>query len=32
MPENQLPDDYGVEAEQAVPAEIGGQLAYPFRH
>jgi hypothetical protein len=31
MPENQLPDHYGVD-DQAMPAEIGGQLAYPFRH
>jgi sterol desaturase/sphingolipid hydroxylase (fatty acid hydroxylase superfamily) len=31
MPENLLPGDYGVDAEQNVPAEFGGQLAYPFR-
>jgi sterol desaturase/sphingolipid hydroxylase (fatty acid hydroxylase superfamily) len=31
MPENQLPDHYGVD-DQAIPTEIGGQLAYPFRH
>jgi len=31
MPEGKLPDDYGVAAEQGVPTEIGGQLAYPFR-
>jgi sterol desaturase/sphingolipid hydroxylase (fatty acid hydroxylase superfamily) len=30
MPENKLPDNYGVD-DQSVPAEIGGQLAYPFR-
>jgi sterol desaturase/sphingolipid hydroxylase (fatty acid hydroxylase superfamily) len=32
MPENELPEAYGVDAEQAIPSEIGGQLAYPFRH
>jgi len=32
MPEGVLPDDYGVDGDQAIPAEIGGQLAYPFRH
>ena len=31
MPENQLPEAYGVD-DQQVPTEIGGQLAYPFRH
>jgi hypothetical protein len=31
MPENRLPDNYGVD-DQAFPSEIGGQLAYPFRH
>jgi hypothetical protein len=31
MPENKLPDEYGVD-DQSVPTEIGGQLAYPFRH
>ena len=31
MPENRLPDNYGVE-DQEIPAEIAGQLAYPFRH
>jgi sterol desaturase/sphingolipid hydroxylase (fatty acid hydroxylase superfamily) len=30
MPEGRLPDNYGVH-DQAVPSEIGGQLAYPFR-
>jgi sterol desaturase/sphingolipid hydroxylase (fatty acid hydroxylase superfamily) len=32
MPEGKLPEVYGVDGEQAVPTEIGGQLAYPFRH
>jgi hypothetical protein len=32
MPENALPEDYGVAEDQAVPTAIGGQLAYPFRH
>jgi sterol desaturase/sphingolipid hydroxylase (fatty acid hydroxylase superfamily) len=32
MPEGVLPDQYGVDGDQAVPSEIGGQLAYPFRH
>ena len=32
MPEETLPDNYGVAADQSVPNEIGGQLAYPFRH
>src|SRR3979411_1744420 len=31
MPENELPDHYGVD-DQTFPSEIGGQLAYPFRH
>jgi sterol desaturase/sphingolipid hydroxylase (fatty acid hydroxylase superfamily) len=31
MPDNVLPDNYGVD-DQAIPDEIGGQLAYPFRH
>jgi hypothetical protein len=31
MPEKQLPDHYGVDGEP-IPAEIGGQLAYPFRN
>ncbi len=30
MPENELPKDYGKD-EAAMPAEFGGQLAYPFR-
>jgi sterol desaturase/sphingolipid hydroxylase (fatty acid hydroxylase superfamily) len=30
MPEGELPDNYGVH-DQAIPSEIGGQLAYPFR-
>jgi sterol desaturase/sphingolipid hydroxylase (fatty acid hydroxylase superfamily) len=30
MPENRLPDNYGVH-DQTIPSEIGGQLAYPFR-
>jgi hypothetical protein len=30
MPENELPDHYGKD-ESAIPAEIVGQLAYPFR-
>ena len=30
MPENDLPKDYGI-ADQTIPAEIVGQLAYPFR-
>ena len=31
MPEGKLPENYGVDAEQGVSYEIGGQLAYPFR-
>jgi hypothetical protein len=30
MPEDRLPDNYGVD-DLAIPSEIGGQLAYPFR-
>lgn len=30
MPENRLPDEYGKD-EPAMPSEIVGQLAYPFR-
>jgi sterol desaturase/sphingolipid hydroxylase (fatty acid hydroxylase superfamily) len=30
MPDNELPDHYGKD-EAAIPAEIVGQLAYPFR-
>ena len=30
MPDNVLPDHYGVD-DKAIPSEIGGQLAYPFR-
>src|SRR5258708_3603869 len=30
MPEDRLPDNYGVD-DQAIPSEIGGPLAYPFR-
>ena len=30
MPENRLPESYGVD-DQQIPTEIGGQLAYPFR-
>ena len=30
MPEGKLPEDYGVDGEP-LPAEFGGQLAYPFR-
>jgi sterol desaturase/sphingolipid hydroxylase (fatty acid hydroxylase superfamily) len=32
MPEDELPRDYGVDDEQAVPTGIAGQLAHPFRH
>jgi sterol desaturase/sphingolipid hydroxylase (fatty acid hydroxylase superfamily) len=31
MPANELPGHYGVD-DQQFPGEIGGQLAYPFRH
>jgi len=31
MPENALPDDYGVDNQATFPTEIAGQLAYPFR-
>jgi hypothetical protein len=30
MPENVLPDGYGKD-EPAIPSEIAGQLAFPFR-
>jgi sterol desaturase/sphingolipid hydroxylase (fatty acid hydroxylase superfamily) len=30
MPENELPDGYGAD-DPAIPSEIAGQLAYPFR-
>jgi sterol desaturase/sphingolipid hydroxylase (fatty acid hydroxylase superfamily) len=30
MPENELPDGYGKD-EPAIPSEIAGQLAFPFR-
>jgi hypothetical protein len=30
MPENRLPEQYGVD-DQGIPSEIAGQLAYPFR-
>jgi sterol desaturase/sphingolipid hydroxylase (fatty acid hydroxylase superfamily) len=30
MPENRLPDNYGKD-EAAMPSEIAGQIAYPFR-
>ena len=30
MPDNVLPDHYGVD-DKAIPSEIAGQLAYPFR-
>jgi hypothetical protein len=30
MPENELPDHYGMN-DQTFPSEIGGQLACPFR-
>ena len=30
MPEDRLPDNYGTD-EPAIPHEITGQLAYPFR-
>jgi sterol desaturase/sphingolipid hydroxylase (fatty acid hydroxylase superfamily) len=32
MPENKLPGNYGIDDQQSFPAEITGQLAYPFRH
>ena len=32
MPENALPDDYGVDNQATFPTEIAGQLAYPFRN
>jgi sterol desaturase/sphingolipid hydroxylase (fatty acid hydroxylase superfamily) len=31
MPDGALPERYGVDGDQVIPAEIGGQLAYPFR-
>jgi hypothetical protein len=31
MPENTLPDNYGIDDQAAFPTEIAGQLAYPFR-
>jgi sterol desaturase/sphingolipid hydroxylase (fatty acid hydroxylase superfamily) len=31
MPENELPDAYGIE-DQSFPEGFGGQLMYPFRH
>jgi hypothetical protein len=31
MPDNKLPDHYGVDDQSAFRSEIGGQLAYPFR-
>jgi sterol desaturase/sphingolipid hydroxylase (fatty acid hydroxylase superfamily) len=31
MPEDVLPEAYGVD-DATIPSEIGGQLAYPFRH
>jgi sterol desaturase/sphingolipid hydroxylase (fatty acid hydroxylase superfamily) len=31
MPENRLPDQYGVDDQSSFPSEITGQLAYPFR-
>jgi hypothetical protein len=31
MPENKLPETYGAD-DPTIPSEIGGQLAYPFRH
>jgi hypothetical protein len=30
MPDGRLPENYGKD-EAAMPREIGGQLAYPFR-
>jgi hypothetical protein len=30
MPENALPEHYGAD-DPKIPAEFGGQLAYPFR-
>src|SRR4051794_16947738 len=31
MPENTLPDNYGIDNQATFPTEIAGQLAYPFR-
>ena len=31
MPEDALPDNYGIDDQATFPREIGGQLAYPFR-
>jgi len=31
MPENELPDAYGIE-DQSFPKGFGGQMMYPFRH
>src|SRR5207248_694723 len=31
MPQNRLPDNYGIDEQSSFPAEIAGQLAYPFR-
>ena len=31
LPEDRLPDQYGVEDQAAFPREMAGQLAYPFR-
>lgn len=31
MPEDRLPDDYGILEQATFPHEIAGQMAYPFR-
>jgi sterol desaturase/sphingolipid hydroxylase (fatty acid hydroxylase superfamily) len=31
LPENRLPDDYGIDDRSSFPREIAGQMAYPFR-
>jgi len=31
MPENVMPDHYGVDNQDQFPTEIAGQLAYPFK-
>jgi sterol desaturase/sphingolipid hydroxylase (fatty acid hydroxylase superfamily) len=31
MPDNGLPDDYGIAEQSSFPSEIAGQMAYPFR-
>jgi hypothetical protein len=31
MPDNILPDHFGVDDQATFPQEISGQLAYPFR-